>query len=148
MKTLVIILIIAAFLQSTFLPLNLVLIILIARALIRPQKANLYLAFGAGLLISHLNLEPLGFQSLIYLILIQATQILTKSPISANPLVIVPLTFVLLSLNQIALSIITHQSLYFLPNIFWESLSSLPVFYLIRLWEERFIVSKEIKLKV
>lgn len=148
MKTLVIILTVASFLQSTFLPLNLVLIILIARALIRPQKTNLYLAFGGGLLISHLNLEPLGLQSLIYLILIQLTQVLTKSKVFANPLVIVPLTFILLSLNLLATSIITHQALYFLPNIFWESLIALPVFYLIRLWEERFIVSREIKLKV
>lgn len=148
MKTLVIILIIAAFIQSTILPINLILIILIARSLIRPQRANLILAFSFGLLISHLNLQLWGFQSLIFLILIQFTQILSKSRISANPLLIIPLTSFALVLNLIATSTLQSQSIHLMPQILIESLLSLPIFYLVRLWEERFIVRKEIKLRV
>jgi len=50
-------------------------------------------------------------------------------------------------LYQIAISNFTHQGAQF-PKIFLESLLSLPIFYLLRLWEERFTVRKEIKLKV
>lgn len=148
MKTLVIVLIIASFLQSTILPLNLVLIILIARALIRPEKANLFLAFAMGFLVSHLNLVPLGWQSLTFLSLVKLAQILSKSRVSANPLVIAPLVFVLLSFNQISNAFALNQSIKLLPQVLLESLLSLPIFYLVRLWEERFIVRKEIKLKV
>lgn len=148
MKTLVIILTVAAFLQSTILPINLVLIILIARSLIRPQRANLILAFSFGLLISHLNLQLLGFQSLTFLILIQFTQILSTSRVSANPLLIIPLSFLSLSLNLIATSILNYQSIHLMPQVLIEGLLSLPIFYLIKLWEERFIVRKEIKLRV
>lgn len=148
MKTLIAVLIIASLLQSTILPINLVLIILIARALIRPEKANLFLAFAMGLFVSHLNLQPIGWQSLIYLVLVQLAQILSKTRISANPMVIAPLVFVLLSFNQISNAFVLNQSIKLLPQVLLESLLSLPVFYLVRLWEERFIVRKEIKLKV
>ncbi len=148
MKTLIIILIIASFLQTTILPLDLVLIILICRSYIKTEKENLYLAFFTGLLISHLNLTPLGFMSILYLILIQITQILSKSRLAGNPLVIIPLSFVLLSLNQIINSYPLHQTIQIFPAVLIESILSLPILYLIRLWEERFTVSRAIKLKI
>lgn len=148
MKTLILVLIIISFIQSTILPLNLVLIILIARSLIRPEKNNLILAFGFGLLLAHLNLQPLGFVSLLYLILIQLTQALSKSRLAANPLLIAPLTAILSAVNLIAVAIITHQAPQLMPQILIESLLSLPVFYILRLWEERFIIQKEVKLRI
>jgi len=148
MKTLIIVLIIISFLQSTILPLNLVLIILICRAYIRPDKANLFLAFALGLLDSHLNLTSLGFQSIIYLVIVQITESLSKSPLSRNSFLIIPISLALLSLNQLANLILSHQTLLIFPKMFLESLLSFPILYLIRLWEERFIVRKEIKLKV
>jgi len=147
-KTLIVILIIASFLESAILPLNLVLIILIARALIRPEKDNLYLSFAFGLLISHLSLKPLGSISLIYLILILITESLSKVRLAAHPLLIVPLSFLLLSLNLVIGALITHQSVHLMPQVFIESILSLPIFYFLRIWEERFIVRKEVKLKL
>lgn len=147
MKTLIIVLIIAAFLQTTILPLDLVLLILICRAYIKPDKSNLYLSFAFGLLISHLNLESLGLQSLIYLIIIAATESLSKSRLAGNPLLIIPISLILLSLNQIMNSLISHQT-FELSKLIFASLLSLPILYLVRLWEERFIVRKEIKLKI
>lgn len=148
MKTLIIILIIISFLQSTIMPVNLVLIILICRAYIKVDKANLFLAFALGLLDSHLNLTVLGMQSIIYLIIVSITEGLSKSRLSRNSLLIIPISFALLILNQLINFIFLHQSFQLIPKIFLESLLSLPLFYLIRLWEERFIVQKEIKLKV
>lgn len=134
MKTLILVLTIIAFLQTTILPLNLVLTALIARAYLKPQKSNLYLAFVFGLLISLLVLSPLGLNSLIYLVLIQATQLLSKSPLSRHPFLIIPITFLLLMVDG-GVSVL-------------ESILSLPILYLLKIWEERFIVTKEIKLRI
>lgn len=148
MKTLIIILIILSFIQSTILPINLILIILICRAFIRSDKSNLYLAFAFGLLSSHLNLKLLGVESILYLIIVQATHLLSRSRFTSNSLLIIPLTFIFLSINQIATSFIGKEGIVLLPKVFWESLIALPVFYMIRIWEESFITRKEIRLKV
>lgn len=147
MKTLIIILIIASFLQTTVLPIDLVLLILICRTHIRSDIRNLYLAFGFGLFTSHLYLNPLGFQSLLYLIFVQVTESLSKIRLAGNPLLIVPITFIFFFLNQFALFLIGQDSLEFM-KIILASFLSLPALFLIRLWEERFIVQKEMKLKI
>lgn len=138
MKTLIVVLIITSFIQYTVLPLNLVLIILICRSYLISDKANLFLAFAFGLLIGHLNLTTLGLTSVTYLIIAAIVEGLSKSRLAGNPLLIVPLTFGLLLGSQVTL----------FPKIFLESLISLPIFYLVKIWEERFIVRKEIKLKL
>lgn len=140
MKTLIVILIIASFLQTTILPVNLILIILICRAYLKVDRTNLYLAFAFGILVAHLNLFNLGAGSLTYLSVVAIVQALSKLRLAANPLLIVPISFVLLSLSQLAD--------WDLPKILIASFLALPIFYAIRLWEERFIVQKDIKLKL
>lgn len=147
MKTLIIVLILASFLQTTIIPIDLVLLILICRAYIKSEKTNFYLSFVFGLLVSHLNLTTLGFQSLIYLTAVSATQILSRTRLAGHPLLIVPIALVFLFLNQVVNSVVNGRTLEF-SNIFLTPLLSLPILYLIRLWEERFIVRKEIKLKM
>ena len=147
MKTLIVILIIAAFLQTTILPLDLVLIILICRSYIKISKSNLYLSLFFGLFVSHLNLTNLGFYSLIYLFAVGITQILSKTRLAGNSLLIVPISFVLFSSSQILSALFLHQSMVLFPNVLIESLISLPILYIVRLWEERFIVRKELKLR-
>lgn len=148
MKTTIAILIVCSFIQSTILPIELVLIILICRSYLRSDKSNLLLAFGFGLLNSHLNLNLLGFQSLVYLILVAITEGLSKSRLAGNSLLIIPLSLFLISINQIILSIFIHESIQLFPKVLLEALLSLPILYLVKLWEERFIVRKEIKLRV
>ncbi len=147
MKTLIIILIIAAFLQTTILPIDLVLLILICRAYIKSERSNLYLSFAFGLLVSHLNLTGLGFQSIIYLIIIASTESLSKLRLTSNPLWIVPISLMFLFFNQVANLVISHSTLEF-SRIIFAAVLSLPILYIIRFWEERFIVRKEIKLRV
>lgn len=147
MKTLIVILIIASFLQTTILPIDLVLLIFICRAYIVNEKNNLYLAFAFGLLISHLNLTNLGFFSLIYLICLQITQMLSRLRLAGNPLLIVPTSLVLLFLSHFTNSVVNHAALEYF-NIFLSSLLSIPILYLLRFWEERFVVRKEIRLKI
>lgn len=147
MKTTIFILITAAFLQTTLIPLNLVLLILICRAYISPERANLFLAFAFGLLTAFLSLGNLGLYSLIFLILIFLTQAFSKTRFANHSLLIMPLAFILLSIEAFTNSILTGQSAQLFPLVYIESIIALPIFYLIKLWEERFIVNKDIKLK-
>jgi rod shape-determining protein MreD len=148
MKTLIVVLIIVCLLQAAVIPLELVLIVLICRSYIRAEKQNLYLSFGFGLLLSHLNSTVLGFQSIIYLILIAFAGSLAKSRLTANPLLIIPLSFILVSLNEIFISLFTHQSFQLFPKVFIEASISLPILFIVRLWEERFVARRDIKLKM
>ncbi|MBI2334731.1 hypothetical protein HYU96_02920 [Candidatus Daviesbacteria bacterium] len=136
MKILVILLFIASFLQASVLPLNLVLIILICRAYLKAQKSNLYLAFFFGLLISHLTLTPLGEKSLVYLVFMQIIHVLSKSRLAGHPFLIWPLTFILVLADS------------GLSSALWAAFVALPVFYSLKIWEERFIPAKEIKLRI
>lgn len=147
MKTLILILIIAAFLQTTIIPVDLVLLILICRAYIKSDRSNLYIGFAYGLLIAHLNLNVLGIQSLIYISFVQVTQMLSKIRLTGNPLLIVPLTLTLLSLNRVINSLLSHTTWEF-SGVILAAFLSLPTLYLIRFWEDRFIVQKGIKLKI
>lgn len=147
MKALIIVLIIASFLQATILPLDLVLIILICRAFIKSGKSNLYLSFAFGFFLSHLTLSPLGLQSIIFLILVTLTESISKSRLSENPLSLIPICFVAILINQVTLSVFTQHALALTPKIY-EAFLALPIFYLVRYWEERFIVRKEIRLKL
>lgn len=148
MKTLILVLITCSFIQSTVVPIDLVLIILICRSYLRPDRTNLFLAFGFGLLDSHLNLNLIGLSSLIYLILVAVTESLSNTGLAGNSLLIIPLTLILGGVNQTVLSFFIHTSPQFFPKVLWEAILSLPLLYLVRLWEERFIVRKEIKLRV
>lgn len=147
MKTLIFVLIIASFIQSTILPIDLVLIILICRSYVKSDQANLFLAFGFGLLDAHLNLTPLGLQSLVYSLAVAVTEGLSKSRLAGNSLMIIPISLVLLLINQLPL-VFLRQAFPPFPKIFIEACLSLPILYLIRWWEERFIIQKQIRLKV
>lgn len=148
MKTLIVILILVSFLQVTIIPLDLVLIILICRSFLKISKSNLYLAFIFGLLISHLRLVNLGFDSLIYLLAVQITQVLSKFRLAGNSLLIIPLTFVLLTLSQFINFLFLHEGLSLFPKVLIEAGFSLPILYVLRIWEERFIIQRGIKLKI
>lgn len=148
MKALILILTILSFFQSAALSLDLVLVVLICRSYLKPDKTNLYLAFGFGLLSCQLSLSPFGVQSLIYLGIVAIVESLSLSRLAGNSIMIIPLTFILVSINKILLALISSHSINLFPMNLIETLLSFPLFYLIRLWEERFIVRKEIKLRI
>lgn len=147
MKTLVVILVLLAFIQTTIFPVDLVLIIILLRAYIRVDKTNLYLAFAIGLLISFLQQLPLGIYSFTFIVLTQLTHLLSKLPISKNFLSVFPVTFILLSMNELNSSLLAGRSPDWL-RILWGSLLALPLYFVLKFWEERFVVRPEIKLKV
>lgn len=148
MKTLIVVLIISTFLQTTVLSINLVLMILILRSLVRNDVASLYLAFFIGLLMSLLDFKPLGFYSLIYLVAILGSQLVTRLRFSNYLLIIFPVVITFLLGERLVLSWIDKESLQIWPQIAAEIFLILPTYILIRFWEERFIVRGDIKLRV
>lgn len=148
MRPLILILVIAAFLQTTILPIDLVLMILVLRTYIVREKEDLYLAFGMGLLISHLNNMPLGAQSIIYLVLVVLSQIVSRLPISASIFTVIPLVLFTSSINIVIGALISGSSIQIFPQLIINAIVAIPLYILIRFWEERFVVKPEIKLKI
>ncbi len=137
-----------AFLQSTVIPFNLVLIILILRSYISGDKYDLYLAFFFGLFMAHLNSLPLGPLSIIYLGLVEMAKILARSHFSQNIFTMIILMSVFLSAFHFLTFLLGYQTFQIWPNIAIEILLSIPLYYLIRIWEERFMFKREVKLKM
>ncbi|TSC66768.1 MAG: Uncharacterized protein CEO21_41 [Microgenomates group bacterium Gr01-1014_80] len=148
MKTLIVVLILLSFLQATLIPFDLVLIFLILRAYETPGKENFNLAFGFGLLVSYLENSPLGVYSLIYLGLILAAYLYKKTPISSNLLFGLPLIVMVLSINSISASLLFSSSVQLFPKVFYETLIAIPVYFIVKVWEERFVLKNEVKLRV
>lgn len=138
MKTLIFVFILILFLQTTVLQVNLFLSVLILRSFLRPEKQNLLLAFSLGLLLSFLNNSPLGLYSLLLLSLSEAAQIIAKSRLGEHILIAIGLVIV----SQIIFNLFKPT------NIIIEILFAIPLYFLVKFWEERFIIKSEIKLKI
>ena len=57
-----------ALLQGSILPLNLVLLLVLTQAVLKPGQQSFFLAFWSGLLLDLAQGTPLGFSSLIFLL--------------------------------------------------------------------------------
>ena len=147
MILLIISLVILSFIQSTILPLELVLEIILLRAFLKVDRTNLYLAFGFGLLISFLGHFPLGSQSIIYLLLVAFVHFLSKTPLSKNIFTCIPAVVVLLTFSDAASALFLHTQIGWIKILF-ELLFAFPIYFILKIWEERFIVRPDIKLKI
>lgn len=144
---LIICLILIQFLQTVFLGFDLMLVVIASRSLIVEEKSNYYLAFSIGLLGSHLTGQPLGFLSLIYLLTVKVTHLLKRTSLGNHYLTVLPLIFFFSLIVQFTLDFFSRSSFNFSPVI-WQTVFALPVYLIIKFWEERFILKKEIKLKI
>ena len=90
----IIALVLVSLLQVTLVPLDLVLLILVCRSLLVSNDSNFYLAFAFGLLISIMQGQPMGVNSLIYLGSVQMVAIIQRSEFSTYWLAVFPITFV------------------------------------------------------
>lgn len=147
MKIFLLLLIICSFLQSAFLGVNFVLVLIVARSLVSAEKSNLYLAFTGGLILSFLTQVNLGYWPFVLLLVSKVSSLAKELPFSLNP-VMVFLTGVL----QVVI-VALFSKFYMHANMdvsifIIETLLIVAVYYLMRVWEERFIVRREIKLKV
>lgn len=146
MKTVFLWTILFAFLQSSILSLNLVLVILIASSIATDDGKNLILAFFAGLALSFLTQTNLGYWPLLFLFISKLGLLIKKLPVSFNPFIIFLAGLFLVFLSALAGKLFINQEFQIL-NIFFEAFLVIPAYFLIRLWEERFVVKGQIKLK-
>ncbi len=147
MKLFIIVLILACLIQTSFLPVNLCLILLICRSLARPDSNNLYLAFAAGIFLGILSSLNIGFYALAFLIIIEIVELLKNSRITSNILTVVPISAVLFLGLAVTEKIVLGMSINFWI-ISIDALLSLPFFVAVKFWEERFIVLPDVKLKL
>lgn len=147
MKALIIILILIAFLQSALLPIDLVLIMLIVRSFIISERNNLWLAFGLGLLVSLLTAQILGLHSLIYLISVILVHLAKKSQLTGSWLTVLPLVLISSLLLQLIQLLTLGQSITW-SNILYQLFSTIPIYFGLKLWEERFVIPAYIRLKL
>ena len=148
MKKLVAVLVLLAFLQTTLISINLVLLVIVLRAYLRVDLSNLYLAFFFGLLVAYLNHTNLGLTPIMYLILTNITHLLAKTPLSKNIISVLAIAIITSALVEVATSLIAGQTPSFLPKLAIEGILSLPIYLILKIWEERFVVRSQIKLKV
>jgi cell shape-determining protein MreD len=147
MKTFIVALIIAALFQTSFLPISLVLLLLISRSLILSEKSNLYLGFFFGLLIGVLSSINAGFYSLFFLIIIELVSLIKKTPFTANFLLIIPIAFASLLFLALGQRLFLGETINFWP-ILLGTILSVPIYLIVRFWEERFVVAPPVKLKL
>ncbi len=140
-------LLVLAFLQTTVISLDLVLVALVVRTFLVNQSDNLWLAFAFGLLVSLLTPAPLGLYSLIYILCMLLILFGKRFRLTYNWLVIIPFVFVCSVCGQFLLLLLNHQS-WNVWSLVIQSLIALPMFLLVKLWEERFIVPEAIRLKL
>lgn len=147
MKALIFILLISTFLQTTIWSLELTLIIILIRAAIKPEKENLYLSFGFGLLLAHLLLLPWGSLSLLYLILVAAVSLIFKRWHLEHPLILILLVLSGILVDALVVSALIKSWDISFFKLLSEFLLILPIYIMVKFLEERFTVKSEIKLK-
>src|SRR5258708_1726552 len=147
MFILIIGIIILSFFEATWLPFSLIVLVLIIRSFVIPDKFNYFLAFGFGLLLSILTNQTVGFLSLIFLILVKVVQIIRISQLASSWFFILPISFALLILFSLIESLTGHSS-FSLGSIMLQMILVLPIYLVLRFWEERFTPQKEVRLKV
>src|SRR3989344_8289481 len=86
----------AAFIQTSFLDINLCLMLIIARSFVVERPSNYTVAFGGGIILGFLSGQNLGYLAVIFLITTKLIQIFKKLPISSNFLTVIPISAVIM----------------------------------------------------
>lgn len=146
MKTLLLLITLFSFLQSAFLGVNLVVVLVAARSLVIDDRDNLFLAFFGGLILSFLTQVNLGYYPLVLILIVKTSVVLKRLPVSFNLLTIFLAGGFLIAIGAILNSLFIDQPVKVWPLVI-EAVLLLPFFYLVRFWEERFL-TKSVKLKV
>lgn len=147
MKLFIFILFILALLQTSFIPLNLCLVLLVCRSYAAHQLSNYYLALAAGFFLGILSAVNIGFWPLIFLIAVVVIHTVRQLPITARFLTVIPVTFVvLLAVNWTESFFLRTPFIWWYPLI--SSIIAFPVYIIVREWEDRFVAKPGIKLRV
>lgn len=147
MRLFIILFLLSAFIQTSFLHLNIALILIICRSFISEDSDNYFIAFFLGLILGILSAQNIGFWPAVFLVSVKIIHLLKKLPISSHFLIILPATLMIATLAAYLEKVFLGGSINYLKIII-ETVISLPVYLMIRFWEERFVVRPEVKLKI
>lgn len=147
MRLFIVILILSAFVQSAFLPINLCLILIISRSFIKDTKSNLIAAFLVGILLSLLTSTNIGFWAVTFLVVCKVIQLIKNIPQVNSSKLFLVFAFLIISAVSFLAQIFTGEP-FSIINVIIESAVCLPVYILIRFWEERFMPNTDIRLKI
>lgn len=145
--TLILILVFASFIQSSLLSVQLILMALLARSFIVTDRLNFGLAFGLGLLLSLLTGGKLGVLSIVYLLGVILIYFIKERSVGSHWAILLPITIFMLMLDAGVKSLIFGASLDIRSTLL-QTVLVLPLYFITILWEERFVIKKEIRLKV
>lgn len=137
MRLFITLIVIALFLQTSFVPLDICILLLISRSLVFPNKTNLILGFSAGLVLGFLSSINLGFYAISFLIIIELVHLINRLPVLTKFWAVVPVTFVMLMLLSVFELLILRKTMN-LTIIIIESFLVVPVFLFIKFYEDRF----------
>lgn len=147
MRIFLLFLTLAAFLQSSFLGVNLVLLLIAARSLILKDQDNYLIAFISGIILGILLTQNLGFWALVFLLVVKLIQLIKELPFTSNIVTVLPIGFLVVLISSFLEQLFFKQSINF-TKIIIETLVFLPIYILIKIWEERFVVKPVFKLKL
>lgn len=147
MKIFLLVIVLASFLQSAFLPINFVLVLIVARSLVVEDTGNYFLAFFGGLILSFLTQANLGYWPIIFLIVVKLAYMIKKIPVSFNPLIIFISGAILILITDYSGLLFSQQS-FSLWIYLTEIILILPIYFISKIWEERFTVKKHTKLRI
>jgi hypothetical protein len=147
MRPFLIILILAVFIQSSFIPLNLVLVLLIVRVFVVEDTANYWFGLLSGTMLGILTSVNLGFWTLFFLLAVKLIYLIRKNSLTHNTFAIVPIAFIFCLLAGFYEKLFLSQTVNFY-KISAEALITFPFYIFFRYWEERFIVKRDTKLKL
>lgn len=141
-------LILAAFLQTSFVGVNLVLLLIAARSFNIESRSNYFLAFGAGILIGILSAQNIGFWPLIFLLSVKIGHMIRKLPFSISLVTFIPVLILSVTVGTAAEYVFLKQTINWI-KVGGEVLIGIPIFMFIRFWEDRFMIhSQGVKLKM
>jgi hypothetical protein len=148
MNVLIGFIILAAFLQTSFLGLNIVLLIIIARSFLLETKANYFLAFFAGILVGLLSAQNIGFWPLIFLVSVKIAHVIRKLPFSISILTFIPVVISCVLIASTSELVFLKQTINW-TKVIGEIVVSIPIFIFIRFWEDKFFIRPStVKLKI
>lgn len=147
MKLLIPLLFLASLMQTSFLPINLCVVILICQSYLYEDRANYFLAFIGGLLLAVLSPINIGFWPLVFLIIVKISHLVRKLPIVPSLFTVPVLAGVILVFLSVLEQFLFNKS-FDLKEIIWGVIVSLPIYFLLQIWQERLFFRNDIKLRI
>lgn len=148
MNVLIGVIILSAFLQTSFIGIDILLLILVCRSFILESRANYFLAFVTGMLISLLAVQNLGFWALIYLLVVKIGHVFGKLPFNRGLLTLVPAVVISVLFSTVLQWLVLGITINWTKPII-EIFVAIPIYFLLDFWEDRFMAhTTNVKLKL